>query len=224
MKKSIVIIMAYLLIIAPNKTGATIIGYDMIARSGKDDISIYAKKIDNLYYDLKIDFKGSFVSRPFWMNVTNPTYAPKIKYEDINRDEKKELIIILTKGYGTGVLDEEVYVFEIDSNRFDEVLVDNPLAVILKNTKTRLTPTEANISIADKQYVVDISPVGIKPENVFKDIAFGGIVKYEVKNNHLISRLTAQVSPAYSIGELIITYEYRDKMYQANSVYFKPYK
>jgi hypothetical protein len=196
----------------------------MVAKSGKDDISMYAKKIDDLYYDFKIDFNGRIASRPFWMNVTNPTYAPKIYYEDINKDEKKELTIILTKGYGTGVLDEEVYVFETDSNRFGEVLVDNPLAVVLKNAKTRLTPTEAKISIGDKQHVVDISPVGIKPENVFKDIYFGSIIKYEVENKHLIARLAAQVSPAHTIGEVIITYEYRDKMYQAKSVDFQPYK
>jgi hypothetical protein len=96
------------------------------------------------------------------MNATNPTYAPQIYYEDINKDEKKELIIILTKGYGTGVLDQEVNVFHIEYNPFGEVLVDNPLAVVLKNAKTRLTPTEAKISIEDKHYVVDIRPVGIK--------------------------------------------------------------
>ncbi|MEK3992716.1 MULTISPECIES: hypothetical protein [Robertmurraya] len=82
----------------------------------------------------------------------------------------------------------------------------------------------SKISIGDKQYVVDLSPVGIKLENVFKDIYFGGIIKYEVENKHLIARLTAQVSPAYSIGEVIITFEYRDKMYQAKSVDFHPYK
>ncbi|MBS4199162.1 hypothetical protein KHA93_05775 [Bacillus sp. FJAT-49732] len=224
MKKYIILIMAYLLVVAPNKSGATISGYYIVSKSGKDDITMYAKKIDDLYYDFKIDFKGRIASRPFWMNVTNPTYAPKIYYEDINQDEKNELIIILTKGYGTGALDEEVYVFETDSNRFGEVLVDNPLAVVLKNTKTRLTLTAAKLSIGDKQYVVNISPVGIKPENIFKDIYFGSIIKYELENNHLIARLAAQVSLAHSIGEVIITYEYRDKMYQARSVDFRPYK
>jgi hypothetical protein len=172
----------------------------------------------------KLILRGQVFSRPFWMNATNPTYAPQIYYEDINKDEKKELIIILTKGYGTGVLDQEVNVFHIEYNRFGEVLVDNPLAVVLKNAKTWLTPTEAKISIEDKHYVVDIRPVGIKPENVFKDIFFGGITKNVVENNHFIARLAAQASPAHSIGEVIITYEYRDKVYQAKSVNFQPFK
>ena len=225
MIRYVIYIMVLLLVIAPNKAGATFEGYDMVSKSSKDNITMYAKKIDGLYYDFKIDFKGSIASRPFWLSVANnPSYAPQLIYKDINGDGNKELIIILNKGYGTGVLLEEVYVFDTDNNRFGEVLVDNPLAVVLKNTKTRLKSTEAKISIGDKHYVVDISPISIKPENVFKDIFFGGIIKYEVENNLLIARLAAQVSPTHSIGEVIITYEYRDKMYQSKSVDFQPYK
>ncbi|MCO0600446.1 hypothetical protein NGI46_24175 [Peribacillus butanolivorans] len=86
--------------------GATIPGNTVIAKS----ITVYAKMMGSLYRDFKIDFKGKVYSRPFWINDINPSYAPQIYYEDINKDEKKELIIILTKGYGTGVLEEEVYV------------------------------------------------------------------------------------------------------------------
>ena len=67
------------------------------------------------------------------MNVTNPSYAPQIFYENINNDEKKELIIILTKGYGTGVLDQEVKVFHEDNHRFSEELVYKPMDIVSKN-------------------------------------------------------------------------------------------
>ena len=89
---------------------------------------VYIKK-----YIFKIDFKREVYWTPFWMNVTNPSYAPQVYYEDINKDEKKELIIILTKGYGTGLLDQEVIVFHIDNNQFGEVLVDNPMAIVNKD-------------------------------------------------------------------------------------------
>jgi hypothetical protein len=72
--------------------------------------------------------------------LKGPTYDPQIYYDDINKDEKKELIIILTKGYGTGALEQEVNVFHIDTNRFGEVLVDHPMAIVNKNIKTTLTP------------------------------------------------------------------------------------
>ena len=80
-------------------------------------------------------------SRPFWISEINPTYAPKIIYKDINKDQEKELIIILTKGYGTGVLWQDVYVFDTMDHRLDvnEVIVNNPLAIIHKKVKTKLT-------------------------------------------------------------------------------------
>lgn len=52
--------------------------------------------------------------------------------------EGYELIIILTKGYGTGALKEEVYVYRY-SNGLNDVLVENPIAIIYKYVKTKLT-------------------------------------------------------------------------------------
>jgi hypothetical protein len=215
--------MAFLFVIAPNKAGATIKGYDIVAKSSKENISLYAEKMDGLYQDFKIHFKGELYSRPFWMNVTNPSYAPQIYYEDINKDEKKELIIILNKGYGTGARDEEVYVYRYDGGLIG-VLVDNPLAIIAKNVRTTLTPKEAIVTIKDKHHRVDIGSVNIKPENVFDEVGFGSIVKYAVENNQLVARIAGQVSPPHYIGEIVIVYEYRDKMYQAKSIEFQPYE
>ncbi|MEI4770958.1 hypothetical protein WAX74_15150 [Psychrobacillus sp. FJAT-51614] len=156
MKRYIIFIIAFLLVVTLNKAGATKEGYTVIAK--KDDITIYAKKMGELYRDFKIDFKGEIYFRPYWMNDTNPTYAPQIIYEDINKDAKKELIIILTKGYGTGVLDQEVYVYRNTNGLFD-VRVDDPMAIIYKNVKTKLTTEKAEIRIGDKVYKVDITPL-----------------------------------------------------------------
>ncbi|WP_017753992.1 hypothetical protein [Calidifontibacillus oryziterrae] len=200
-------------------------GYEMVTKSNEDQIFLYAKKTDDFYYDFKIDFKGTLYSRPFWLSLAhNPTYAPLIIYENINQDENKELIIILNKGYGSGVLLDEVYVFNTDNERFSEVLVDHPLAVLYKNVKTKLSPTQAEIRVGDKTSVVDITPLEIQPTNLFDDVAFGSIIDFEVRNNQLIVTMAAQISPAGFIGEVVIIYEYRDNMYQAKSIDFLPYE
>jgi hypothetical protein len=221
MKRFIILIIAILFVIAPNKAGATIPGYTLITKSDKDNITIYAKKMDGLYYDFKIDFKGKVFFRPFWMNVTNPTYAPQIYYEDINNDEKKELIIILTKDYGTGVLDQEIHVFHIDHNQFAEVLVDNPMAIVNKNIKSSLNPNKAEINIGDKHYVINVKELKLLPETIFNEIYFGSIIRYEVKNNKLIAILHPLFSPGAFVGSIIINYQYQDKMYQAKSIRFQ---
>jgi len=219
MKKTIIFIIAVLLVVTFNQTRAEIKGYSVIAKSEKDDITIFAKEWEGLYRDFKIDFKGYTYSRPYWMNATNPTYAPEIIYEDINKDKKKELIIVLTKGYGTGALDQEVYVYQT-TNGLSEVLVDHPMEIIYTNIKTKLTTKEAEVRIGDKVYEVDLSSFDVRPIILNKDVGFGSSINYEVINNQLTATISAQISPAGFIGEIVIVYEYRDEMYQAKSIEF----
>lgn len=201
-------------------------GYEIVSKNDKENITLYAKKMNGLFRDFKIDFKGGISSRPFWISETNPTYAPQIIYKDINKDQNKELIIILTKGYGTGVLWEDVYVFNIFNNRLvgNELIVDNPLAIINKNVKTKLMAKKAEINVGDKKCSVDITPLEIKPENIFDDVVFGSIINYDVRDDQLIVSVAGQISPASFIGSIVIVYEYRDKMYQPKSIKFQPYK
>ena len=103
------------------------------------------------------------------------------------------------------------------------VLVDNPMAVIYKNIKTKLTTEKAEVRIYDKVTHVDIAPLNIQPTNLLKDITFGEIIRYEIKDKQLIAKISAQISPASFIGEIVIVYEYRDKMYQTKSVSFQAY-
>lgn len=221
MRKYITVIIAFFLVFALHKAEATIPEHIVVAKSDKDDITIYAKKMDGLYQDFLIEFKGEIYSRPFWMNVTNPTYAPQIYYENINNDAKKELVIILTKGYGTGVLDQEVRVFHENNHRFSEVLVYKPMDIVSKNIKASLTPSKAEINIGKKQYVINVKELKLPPKTIFNDIYFGSIIKYEVKNNKLIAILYPLVSPGVFVGRIIITYEYLDKMYRARSIEFR---
>ncbi|APH04162.1 hypothetical protein [Bacillus weihaiensis] len=172
---------------------------------------------------MKID--GGTRYFPYWMNVTNPTYAPRILNNDLNQDENKDLTIVLTKGYGTGVLDSEVHVLNKSQTNigeiYEEVLVDNPIAIILKNVKTKLTQHVAVVSIGDKNTVINIEKFQIPLDHLFKDVAFGSIVKFDVVDNHLVASIGAQITPAMFIGTIEITYEFKDKMYQPKKIKFK---
>jgi hypothetical protein len=226
MKNYYGLLLAVLLVIHPIFARAEIKGYEIVSRNDKENITLYAKKMNGLFRDFKVNFKGAIFSRPFWIGVTNPSYATQIIYIDINKDQKKELVIILTKGYGTGVLWEDVYVFETMNNHLsiNEIIVDNPLAIIHKNVKTKLTAEKAEVTVGDKKCTVDITPLEIKQENLFDDIGFGSIIDYEVRDNQLIVNIVGQISPASFVGSIVIVYEYRDKMYQAKSIEFQPFR
>ncbi|MEI5907963.1 hypothetical protein WAK64_12945 [Bacillus spongiae] len=220
MKTYINLLLGLLLIIIPTITDAEMEGYEIVSQNNKENITLYGKKMNGLYREFKINFKGATYTKPFWNSESSPTYAPQICCIDINNDHRKELIIPLTLGHGSGVLLEDVHVFHTMDNRLTEVIVDNPLAIIYKNVKTKLTYDEAEIRIGEKDYKVDITPFDIKSEALFDDIAFGSIIDYEVMNNNLMVRVGGRISPASSIGDIIITYEYKNKMYQAKTIDF----
>lgn len=141
----------------------------------------------------------------------------EIRKEHNLEEGKKELIITLTKGYGSGALDEEVYVYRY-TNELIDIIVDNPLTIIYKNVKTKLTNEKADIISGDKAIIIDIK--SIEPSHFFEDIGFGSIFDYEVINKNLMVRVRGQITPAMFVGDIIITYEYRDKMYQAKTIEF----
>lgn len=104
-----------------------------------------------------------------------------------------------------------------------EVLVDDPIAIVLKNVKTELLPHKAIITIGKKKYAIDTQSLKIDPEHLFPDIYFGNIINFEINNHQLIAKIGAQISPVGgSIGDIQITYMFKDKMYQAKSIEFKP--
>ncbi|MBE4909136.1 hypothetical protein IMZ08_13795 [Bacillus luteolus] len=223
MKLGISLMIGFLLINSPITAVTDFEGYEIVSLNNKENITLYAKKIDSLYRGFKIDFKGGVYTRPFWNSETNPTYAPQIFYKDINNDKREELVITLTKGHGTGLLWEDVYVFNTLDNRLIEEIVDHPLAILKKNVKTKLNKDKAEIIVNNKKWAIDLSPFEIKPDNLFDDIGFGSIVDYEVINNCLMVRLSGQVSPGMFVGDVIITYEYRQNMYQAKTIDFIPH-
>ena len=200
----------------------------VISKCEEANVILYANERDRkngMYRDFEMKIDEGTWYFPYWMNVTNPTYAPRILYNDLNQDETKDLTIVLTKGYGTGALDSEVHVLNKTQTNigeiYEEVLVDNPIAIILKNVKIKLTQHEAVVSIGDKTTEIDIEKFQIPPDHLFNDVAFGSIVKFDVVDNHLVASVGGQITPAMFIGSIEINYEFKDKMYQAKKIEFK---
>lgn len=190
------------------------------------NVTLYAIERDGHLEKFKLQANGGIQYFPDWINVSNEAYSPKLFYNDINQDGKKELVVVLTRGYGTGVLEQNVHVLQkIKTNIgeiYREVIVDNPIAIINKNVKTKLTKSEAIITIGNKKTVIKIDKLGINPKNLFSDIYMGNIVRYDVLNNELIAIIGAQISPADYIGNFQITYTFKDKMYQLKKIEFIP--
>ncbi|KOO40345.1 hypothetical protein AMD01_21375 [Priestia koreensis] len=190
----------------------------------KNNVELSAYENNGRLMDFILKKGNKKLSFPTWKNVSNPTYSPQLLSEDINNDGLKEVIVILTTGYGSGVLFQEVHVFnENKEGLFDEVKVEDALEIVKDNVKTNLTNSTASIIIGDKDINIDISKFPFDPQRKFENVAFGSITQYKVLNHSLVAEVSATVAPDGGyIGDISILYKLKRGTYQAGKIKFTP--
>ncbi|WP_435171805.1 hypothetical protein [Paenibacillus glycanilyticus] len=118
------------------------IGDQEVMLKGLQDIKLFGQKEENgLFKEISVTTLAGSKSFP-WSNVTNPAYYPAIEVADLNEDGDNEIIIVLTKGYGTGVNAQELHILKEDD--LSELTVENPLHYIIKHSHSSIQ------SIGDK--------------------------------------------------------------------------
>ncbi len=155
-----------------------------------------------------------------WENVSNPTFAPKILFNDINGDGGKELIIILTTGTGTGFHTEDIHV--LNPVTLEEMEVETPDEIVKENLDTLIENQGDKIAIS--------IAIGDEKTTVYKDkeyaaswfdkVIFKNNYHYSVVHNELVVKMGAQVSPAGFIGELEATYAFKNGGFRVKTISF----
>ncbi|MFB5087003.1 hypothetical protein PGC35_07240 [Psychrobacillus sp. PGGUH221] len=188
------------------------------------ELTLYATEKEGDLTNFKLTVKRQTYFFPRWLNSPNVTYYPKVYYSDINDDGRKEIVIVLTTDTGTGVIIQEPHVFHVDDNGdLSEKLVDNPMAIINKNVKTKLSSSKAIVSIGKENNKINIKQLDIVPSHIFKNVAIGSTLRFEVIDNKLVAKVGLTIAPAGgSIGEIHITYMFKDNMYQAKQINLIP--
>lgn len=179
-------------------------------------LTLYATEKEGDLTNFKLTVNGETYFFPRWLNSPNVTYYPKLYYSDINNDRREEIVIVLTTDTGSGIIIQEAHVFHIDNDGdLLEILVDNPMAIINKNVKTKLSKSEAIVSIGNEKNKINVKELNIIPSHIFENVAIGSTLRFEVIDNKLVAIVGATIAPTGgSIGEIHITYTYRDNMYQ----------
>lgn len=192
----------------------------VVAEIPEKNIKLYAINKDNGMYTEFLLQLGNRERYFDWQNVSNPTFSPRLILSDLNKDGVEELIVILVNGTGTGFHTEEVHI--IDISTFQNYDAENPIHVIYKNVKTKLTPEEIKISFAGYTTTLDEKYIDIEPQQLFNDIVFGNIINYEIKDDKLYVTVGAQIGPASFIGKMEMSYYFQGKMYVVDNIRFTP--
>ena len=198
----------------------------MVSGLPEADAKLYPfRETEGSYKGFIVEIKGE--SKYFdWENTVNPTYAPKMFYDDINSDGKNELIVILTIGTGTGVHIEKIHV--IDPENFTEYEAVNPLDIINQNVGSSIMhendSTIITVTVNGLDSRITLNEEYVSNNNWADEVIFKNIIKYSVEDSELKAIISAQVSPTVYIGEIIITYKFGNNNYVMDELSYVPYE
>jgi len=151
-------------------------------------------------------------------NVSNPTYVPEIISVDLNGDGKKEIVVILTTGYGTGVYISELHVRQGDTGI--EIPTEDALIAMKKQFAGAVTSEGIDISINGHQTLLANDMLSTEREHWFDEPYIGNIINYNIDNNTLKASAAVQISPGEFIGELEVEYSYKNGIFQVGEATF----
>lgn len=162
-----------------------------------DKVTLIANNVtDDMYEGIIVQTQDKINAFP-WVNVTNPSYVPTVNIADVNNDGKDEIIIILTTGYGTGVLQQDIHVLNMGD--LSEINIQNPMEEINKNVSSTITENEGKVNVTVKWNGKIIEKSNYNPDYAgiwFDEVSFGSHIRYDIIDNKIIANVSGAISPA----------------------------
>ena len=190
-----------------------------------DDIFLIADKVDgmstnNFTVQIGSSVGGALLYHfPNWYNIK---FAPKLHYEDINKDKLKDVIVALITDSGTSISTKEIHVLnqvEDPNRRYEEVPVESIHDAVGRFVKMEQKGNVVTLSIGEKKYVVDYATFGYATP--VDSPGAGSIEDYTPENGVLYGSTNVFVTITEArIGNLKVKYRWEGKMYKAESVTF----
>lgn len=181
-----------------------------------------ARKLANgMFSDMTLSINGRTKSFS-WETCGETAFLPELDYADVDGDGQDELIIILCKGEGTGVLKEEIHV--LNPEDFSEIKVQDPLSALEDRVISIIDESGVKITVDGKRVLTllqkDAVALAGKSVNWFQTLETGSIVDYSMEGSQITVEIGAQISPASFLGTYHLTYQYKGNQLIVNSIGF----
>lgn len=164
------------------------------------------------------------VEKEFNWSFTSIT-EPQVYYMDLTGDGKKEAVVIINTGRGTGLTIDEVHV--LNSEDLSEINVQPFEEIISNHFESHITKKGEDLDIqvvvqgTEQHLNVVAQDLHVEQEH----LNFGGVVYYKLDNQKLTVVLGASVgvSPQY-VGDVYITYQFDENKneFMAHQMKFVP--
>lgn len=179
---------------------------------------------DGEYKGITLEWNGKLKSYPDWVNPSNVESPPRLEDRDIDGDGRREAVVALNAGSGTGVYLEEIHV--VDSLTYREIPVEDALQTVRSRIQSSVERRGWKLHIrvtaggsAMDQTLYRSGNDGADSSQS-KKLSFGSIIRYEIRDGALVALLAGSYGISDFVGEAEVRYVKQDGKYTARSVSF----
>ncbi|OPA72905.1 hypothetical protein BVG16_31530 [Paenibacillus selenitireducens] len=182
----------------------------LIEASENEEVRLYAvNETDDEVHGVTVEINGS--QKNFDWNILNTGTKPQVFYTDLTGDSKEEAVIIINTGRGTELDTFDIHV--INAEDLSEIKVQNHEEIVANQIETHVSKNaddtlDITVKTKEKEDNFD-SNIELAPNYNQDELAFGGVVIYQVEHQKIILSLGASVgiSPQY-VCSVNVTYKF----------------
>ncbi|GMB08975.1 hypothetical protein EDD69_1044 [Thermolongibacillus altinsuensis] len=168
-------------------------------------------------FSLKVGSRTYFF--PEWENMNGDKRTwPQLHSADVTGDGREEILVFLVKARGNGLYKNEVHILEHKSDAIEEVVIEDPRAVVLKNIKMKQTEQGVELVVDHVHALIPNDETKASNQNV--QLSIDHFVKYTIEKNHLKAILLLERKSGEYLGSLIVTYRYKNGVLQGEDIEF----
>jgi hypothetical protein len=190
-----------------------------MAELEKANVQLLAQEEEGWLRHFSLKVGERMYSFPEWENLAGEKKAlPQLYSTDITGDGREEIIVFLIKARGNGLYKNEVHILEHTSDAIQEMVIEDPRAVILKNMKMKETARGVELMLDHIHALIPNDETKASKQNV--RLSIDHFLKYTIDKNHLKAILLLERKNGEYLGSLIVTYRYKNGLLQGEDIEF----
>ena len=223
--KRILAILACMIFIASNIVSAEVPTeprQTLVVANEKKKVYLYAtpNPKEELYIDFRVKIGKEVVETFGWEVAMSESRTPELHVIDLNNDGIKEVVVIITLGTGTWVVQKEAHILqrvETTNGRqaYEEMDIDNPVHTIERDFKITATNKTIQISGRGQKW---------KATNICKNTYYHHrfplyqSVNWKVEGNRLIADVGLPITSNCVPAGFLLNYKQKGQIYIAKYV------
>ncbi|WHY84036.1 hypothetical protein QNH39_15235 [Neobacillus novalis] len=193
----------------------------LVVGNEKEGVYLYATpnpKAD-LYTNFRVKIGKKVVDTYGWEVQMREERQPELHVIDLNNDGKKEIVVILTLGTGTWVVQKEAHILQqvetSDGKAYEEMDIDNPVHTIERDFK--ISATAKTIQVKGRKHLWKAAnPCG---STYFRNrFPLSQSVNWKVEGNNLVADVGLTITSNCVPGGFILKYKQRGEIYIAKQI------